>query len=140
MSAVGSGVVISPEWLAVRAGVDSPPPRGVRMSMLVDKVTRTTIACTVLLGGVLSNRKGINRQGGGKDAKKRQGREQPIGLVAPLKAEKEQVRNREREQQEVVRAMTPDGIGQSQQRPDAQRVPHAAAQQRLPVERHGLAE
>ncbi len=39
-----------------------------RMTMLVDKVTRTTIACTVLLGGVLSDRKGINRQGGGLSA------------------------------------------------------------------------
>jgi pyruvate kinase len=36
-----------------------------RMTMTVDKVTSTRIECTVVQGGVLSNRKGINRQGGG---------------------------------------------------------------------------
>jgi len=39
-----------------------------RMIMRVDKVTDTTIACTVTIGGVLSDRKGINRQGGGLSA------------------------------------------------------------------------
>jgi pyruvate kinase len=39
-----------------------------RVVMKVDKVGATTIACTVTQGGVLSNRKGINRQGGGLTA------------------------------------------------------------------------
>ncbi len=39
-----------------------------RVMMKVDKVDATTIACTVTQGGVLSNRKGINRQGGGLTA------------------------------------------------------------------------
>ncbi|MDO5102912.1 MAG: pyruvate kinase [Lautropia sp.] len=39
-----------------------------RMTMRVDSVTDTRIDCTVLVGGVLSNRKGINRQGGGLSA------------------------------------------------------------------------
>ncbi|MEZ5729925.1 MAG: pyruvate kinase [Burkholderiaceae bacterium] len=39
-----------------------------RMMMLVDKVTDTTIECTVTRRGDLSNRKGINRQGGGLSA------------------------------------------------------------------------
>ena len=39
-----------------------------RMIMRVDRVTDTTIACTVTIGGVLSDRKGINRQGGGLSA------------------------------------------------------------------------
>jgi pyruvate kinase len=39
-----------------------------RVMMVVDKVTATTIACTVTQGGILSNRKGINRQGGGLTA------------------------------------------------------------------------
>jgi pyruvate kinase len=39
-----------------------------RMIMVVDRVTDRTIECTVTLGGVLSNRKGINRQGGGLSA------------------------------------------------------------------------
>jgi pyruvate kinase len=39
-----------------------------RMIMVVDRVTETTIQCTVTVGGVLSNRKGINRQGGGLSA------------------------------------------------------------------------
>ena len=39
-----------------------------RLTMKVDKVGATTIACTVVQGGVLSNRKGINRQGGGLSA------------------------------------------------------------------------
>jgi pyruvate kinase len=38
------------------------------MSMRVDAVTKSTIACTVLEGGVLSDRKGINRVGGGLSA------------------------------------------------------------------------
>jgi pyruvate kinase len=38
------------------------------MSMRVDAVTATTIACTVLEGGTLSDRKGINRVGGGLSA------------------------------------------------------------------------
>ncbi len=39
-----------------------------RLLMRVDKVGNTTIECTVTQGGVLSNRKGINRQGGGLTA------------------------------------------------------------------------
>ncbi|TXL68441.1 pyruvate kinase [Zeimonas arvi] len=39
-----------------------------RMMMKVDRVTATTIECTVTQGGTLSNRKGINRQGGGLSA------------------------------------------------------------------------
>jgi pyruvate kinase len=39
-----------------------------RMTMRVDRVTEATIECTVVVGGVLSNRKGINRQGGGLSA------------------------------------------------------------------------
>jgi pyruvate kinase len=39
-----------------------------RMTMRVDAVGRSTITCSVILGGVLSNRKGINRQGGGLSA------------------------------------------------------------------------
>lgn len=39
-----------------------------QMSMRVDTVSTTKIACTVLEGGVLSDRKGINRQGGGLSA------------------------------------------------------------------------
>jgi len=39
-----------------------------RMIMRVDRVNDRTIECTVTLGGVLSNRKGINRQGGGLSA------------------------------------------------------------------------
>jgi len=39
-----------------------------RMTMRVDRVDATTIECTVVVGGVLSNRKGINRQGGGLSA------------------------------------------------------------------------
>lgn len=39
-----------------------------RMTMRVDYVTDTLIQCTVIIGGVLSNRKGINRQGGGLSA------------------------------------------------------------------------
>jgi len=39
-----------------------------RMMMRVDRVTATTIECTVTQGGTLSNRKGINRQGGGLSA------------------------------------------------------------------------
>ncbi len=39
-----------------------------RMTMRVDALSATTIACTVVVGGVLSNRKGINRQGGGLSA------------------------------------------------------------------------
>ena len=39
-----------------------------RMTMTVEKVTDTRIECVVLVGGVLSNRKGINRQGGGLSA------------------------------------------------------------------------
>jgi len=38
------------------------------MSMRVDAVTPSTITCTVLEGGVLSDRKGINRVGGGLSA------------------------------------------------------------------------
>jgi pyruvate kinase len=39
-----------------------------RMTMTVDKVGARTIECTVVVGGELSNRKGINRQGGGLTA------------------------------------------------------------------------
>ena len=39
-----------------------------RMTMRVERVTDSTIECVVLVGGVLSNRKGINRQGGGLSA------------------------------------------------------------------------
>ncbi len=39
-----------------------------RMTMRVDRVSGTAIECTVVVGGVLSNRKGINRQGGGLSA------------------------------------------------------------------------
>jgi len=39
-----------------------------RMTMHVDRVGATTIECTVVVGGVLSDRKGINRQGGGLSA------------------------------------------------------------------------
>ncbi|MGE0800155.1 MAG: pyruvate kinase [Lautropia sp.] len=39
-----------------------------RMTMRVERVTDTRIECVVLVGGVLSNRKGINRQGGGLSA------------------------------------------------------------------------
>jgi pyruvate kinase len=39
-----------------------------RMTMRVLEVGRSTIACQVVTGGVLSNRKGINRQGGGLSA------------------------------------------------------------------------
>lgn len=39
-----------------------------RMIMQVDRVTDTIIACTVTIGGVLSDRKGVNRQGGGLSA------------------------------------------------------------------------
>jgi pyruvate kinase len=39
-----------------------------RMTMRVDRVGNRTIECTVVVGGVLSNRKGINRQGGGLSA------------------------------------------------------------------------
>ncbi|MEN9773026.1 MAG: Pyruvate kinase [Pseudomonadota bacterium] len=39
-----------------------------RMVMRVDRVGATTIDCTVTVGGVLSDRKGINRQGGGLSA------------------------------------------------------------------------
>ena len=39
-----------------------------RMTMTVVKVTDTRIECVVQVGGVLSNRKGINRQGGGLSA------------------------------------------------------------------------
>jgi pyruvate kinase len=39
-----------------------------RMIMTVDKVGVSTIDCTVTQGGTLSNRKGINRQGGGLSA------------------------------------------------------------------------
>lgn len=39
-----------------------------RMIMRVDEVGTTTIDCTVTQGGTLSNRKGINRQGGGLSA------------------------------------------------------------------------
>jgi pyruvate kinase len=39
-----------------------------RMTMRVEKVGKTTIDCVVVVGGVLSNRKGINRQGGGLSA------------------------------------------------------------------------
>jgi pyruvate kinase len=39
-----------------------------RMTMRVDRVNDRTIDCTVTVGGVLSDRKGINRQGGGLSA------------------------------------------------------------------------
>ncbi len=39
-----------------------------RMMMRVDRTTARSIECTVVVGGVLSNRKGINRQGGGLSA------------------------------------------------------------------------
>jgi pyruvate kinase len=39
-----------------------------QISMQVDGVTKTTISCTVLEGGTLSDRKGINRVGGGLSA------------------------------------------------------------------------
>ncbi len=39
-----------------------------RLTMRVERVGPTTIECTVLVGGTLSNRKGINRQGGGLSA------------------------------------------------------------------------
>lgn len=39
-----------------------------RMTMRVLNVTETRIDCRVMVGGVLSNRKGINRQGGGLSA------------------------------------------------------------------------
>ncbi|HRA79768.1 MAG TPA: pyruvate kinase, partial [Burkholderiaceae bacterium] len=39
-----------------------------RMMMRVDRTTPQAIECTVIQGGVLSNRKGINRQGGGLSA------------------------------------------------------------------------
>ena len=38
------------------------------ISVKVDKVENTRISCTVLIGGTLSNRKGINRLGGGLSA------------------------------------------------------------------------
>lgn len=39
-----------------------------RMTMRVVRVSDSRIDCEVILGGVLSNRKGINRQGGGLSA------------------------------------------------------------------------
>jgi pyruvate kinase len=39
-----------------------------RMTMTVERVGARTIDCVVVVGGVLSNRKGINRQGGGLSA------------------------------------------------------------------------
>jgi pyruvate kinase len=39
-----------------------------RVTMLIDAVGKTTIDCTVTMRGELSNRKGINRQGGGLSA------------------------------------------------------------------------
>ena len=39
-----------------------------QMSMRVDAVSPRTVECTVIEGGVLSDRKGINRQGGGLSA------------------------------------------------------------------------
>ncbi len=39
-----------------------------RMEMRVEDVTEHEIVCTVLIGGILSNNKGINRQGGGLSA------------------------------------------------------------------------
>ena len=39
-----------------------------RVTMRVERIGPTTIECTVLVGGTLSNRKGINRQGGGLSA------------------------------------------------------------------------
>lgn len=38
------------------------------LRLTVDKVTGTKIVCTVVTGGILSNNKGINRQGGGLSA------------------------------------------------------------------------
>lgn len=38
------------------------------IAMRVDAVAGTRVACTVLVGGLLSNRKGINKQGGGLSA------------------------------------------------------------------------
>ncbi|MES2490411.1 MAG: pyruvate kinase, partial [Pseudomonadota bacterium] len=38
------------------------------ITMLVDKIEGTRIVCSVLVGGILSNRKGINKQGGGLSA------------------------------------------------------------------------
>ncbi|MBK5103300.1 MAG: pyruvate kinase, partial [Burkholderiales bacterium] len=39
-----------------------------RVTMRVERLGPTTIECIVLVGGTLSNRKGINRQGGGLSA------------------------------------------------------------------------
>ncbi|OUT97514.1 MAG: pyruvate kinase [Betaproteobacteria bacterium TMED41] len=39
-----------------------------QVSMKVKSVTKTTVECTVVHGGILSDRKGINRQGGGLSA------------------------------------------------------------------------
>lgn len=39
-----------------------------RLTMSVDRVTESTIECTVTRGGILSDRKGINRLGGGLSA------------------------------------------------------------------------
>ena len=39
-----------------------------RVVMSVDRVEKTSVCCTVVTGGVLSNHKGINRQGGGLSA------------------------------------------------------------------------
>ena len=39
-----------------------------QVSMRVKSVTKTTVDCTVVHGGILSDRKGINRQGGGLSA------------------------------------------------------------------------
>jgi pyruvate kinase len=39
-----------------------------RLKLIVDKVSGNKINCTVMVGGVLSNNKGINRQGGGLSA------------------------------------------------------------------------
>ncbi len=39
-----------------------------RIVMLVDSIRSQEIFCTVITGGVLSNNKGINRQGGGRSA------------------------------------------------------------------------
>src|SRR3546814_12997792 len=38
------------------------------ITMRVDEVAGTRVHCTVLIGGALSNRKGINKQGGGLSA------------------------------------------------------------------------
>lgn len=40
-----------------------------RLVLLVQKVTETQISCQVVIGGWLSNNKGLNRQGGGLSAK-----------------------------------------------------------------------